>query len=236
MLNSQEILNAANTAADNLSEVISENITKLTKEQIKKFMQAANRFLTTVGSAASLIAEQENELKHLREKIKQQNLSNVNNTTGHKSLDICDAISELAERNTRAKNIIVHNIPEPDTSLSPAEQNEHNSSQVTQVLANVDPNVSTKIQRTHRLGRHQVGKMRPLKVVFRDSDCANEIMFNRRGLPPNIKIKSDLTDLQREHLRKLWTEVEERKTKGDDNITVKFINATPRIVPLRKKN
>lgn len=59
---------------------------------------------------------------------------------------------------------------------------------------------------------------------------AIHILKNKSKLPATINAKSDLTPYQRDQLRRLREELAERNTKGEEKLTIKYINGCPRIV------
>jgi hypothetical protein len=236
MIKAEELIIRAHKAADQLIAVITEHTKQFTKEALTKIMPMNNEFLAVAALAASLISAQETELKQLQNRLTEQMKSDCSNGPIQRSIDACETLSELAERNTRTKNVIFIGIPEIDDSLPQKDHSSEDLKQITEMVDKVDEKAATKIIRCYRLGLRKANNSRPIKVIFQDAEYSDSVLYGRQRFPQNIKVRHDLTIVQRDHLKMLWSEIDERKKKGETNLTVKYINNTPKIVTDRKKN
>lgn len=233
-MNSEQLISIVKRAALGLSNIINEPNNKFTKDQIAKLMPITVEFMSAMSLATSKIASQETEITHLGRQLEKSEESKRSPDGSADS--ICQALAELNDRNARSKNVIVQNVPEADKILSLNDQNIEDRAKMEKMFENVAELQTIKPTKIFRLGMRKDEKMRPLKVIFEDSGEAAAVMSGRSRFPKGIKVKRDLTVMQRGELQRLWEEVDRRKRNGEDNITVKFINAKPKIVALPPKN
>lgn len=80
-----------------------------------------------------------------------------------------------------------------------------------------------------RVGRKISSKPRPLKVVLQSKEMALNLVsiFNShkrtQSVPANsISISRDRTLLERQEIRRVYTELENRKKNGEHNISIKY--------------
>lgn len=136
--------------------------------------------------------------------------------------------SELIDRQYRARNIIVFNIPEFSNSL-------------TDQLD--DPSVIIELFRTigvqiipvclHRFG-NMSNKPRPLRVILPTPADVFEILKVKKKLLgidkfKTIHITSDRTTQQRNYFRKIISDLKMRKDAGEAVLFIKFVNNVPTI-------
>jgi hypothetical protein len=93
-----------------------------------------------------------------------------------------------------------------------------------------------------RLGGLGSNKVRPLKVIFPSKELAstfvNDFNIGKRNAKANsisIAVVRDRTLLERKHIRRVYTELEERKKNGESNIMVKYRNGIPSIAPVTNR-
>lgn len=85
--------------------------------------------------------------------------------------------------------------------------------------------------------------MRPLKVIFPSKEFAstfiNEFIVYKRNARSHsipIAVVRDRTLLERKHIRRVYTELDERKKNGESNIMVKYRNGIPSIAPVTNRS
>lgn len=135
-------------------------------------------------------------------------------------------ISEVFERQLRARNLIIINAPEPD---------DNNSIDDTNFLKSIfnSLSVDTAPLVVSRLGRKS-NNIRPLKVILPESNDIFIVLKNKHKLRDSpvfnsIRICPDRTPMQRNQLRDAIAKLEERKTAGESNLTLKFLKGIPTI-------
>lgn len=147
-------------------------------------------------------------------------------------------LGELAERKKRSANVIMFGVGEcqlltGDDARDKEVRIKHDKSQVQQVLAGVT-NFEAPVA-TIRLGKpNRNGSPRPLKVIFANKKAAITVLKNSGKLPNNVSAKNYLTPYQREFLKKLRDDLEKRIENGEPDLTIKYVNNTPKIVSSKK--
>lgn len=174
-----------------------------------------------------------NLVTDLTKKVKElsEQLTNISqNTTSIRSLDpnaMEEIINEANERQKRASNIIIHNLME-----SPATENA-DKLEINTLFSKI-PGVHSSGFHSIRLGKPRTnGSPRPLKVILENNADTLTILKSYKKLLPeetNIHITFDKTPIQRENMKRLQTELEQRKNNGDSDLIIKYINGSPKII------
>lgn len=139
----------------------------------------------------------------------------------------CDMFKELQERNNRAKNIMIYNMSESSSDVASLRV-DHDKEQVLNMFKKIGlkSDIEFKVLRIGRLGTNS----RPTKVILPDSEVALECIKNRHKLGSScIRIKSDLTLLQRKQLKCLYEELDRRKQEGEPDLAIRYKNGVPSI-------
>ncbi|KAK5649431.1 hypothetical protein RI129_000460 [Pyrocoelia pectoralis] len=146
-----------------------------------------------------------------------------------------EIVNEIAERQRRATNIIVFGLPVSEADdVSQSKVNDN--SKVTKVIGAL-ASVPYDNVKAFRIGRPRTdNKPRPVKVVLKSVNEAISILKNKHKLRDhhlynNLNIAADQTPMQREYLNTLRDEL---LKKGDPNLTIRYINNIPKIVPKSK--
>lgn len=175
-----------------------------------------------VSELKQLILDLKSEIDNLK---KSAAFNNANQLTPEA------VITEVAERQRRASNVIVFNLEESDADTAPVRA-AADKEQITKIIRKL-PSVSSDSIQIFRLGRAEAGKIRPLKVILRTPADALEILRNKNKLKTNnqnINFKSDETQMQRNYLAQLRSELQERQQRGENGITIKYVHGVPKIV------
>jgi hypothetical protein len=193
--------------------------------------------LSCIDFFKSQLAEIRSENTTLRNEIASLNnrVQVLENSTDGSS-NMSQLIQELANREICARNIIVHGLQESSSNDPTARI----ASDIKLLDDNIHPCNLTLPQdlKLFRLGRKISGKPRPLKVVLQSKEMALSLVsvFNShkrtQSVPANsISISRDRTLLERQEIRRVYTELENRKKNGEHNISIKYRNGIPLIVP-----
>lgn len=162
------------------------------------------------------------------------NLKNMPPSSSVQTIATCDEIfTEIEERSSRAKNIIIVGIPESqnDTATSRQEYDRAEILRLIEPLHNDCPQ-PTKIS---RLGKYKAGKTRAVKVYFSSEGTAKNILRNRNKIDKeHIKIFSDQTPYQRKYLQNLKEELQKRTSNGENGLNIKYIKGIPKIITSEK--
>ena len=211
-------------------DVLKKEISKL-KEDLKQFMGKSGPGASYAEVVSKLNRETEDirsNLKDMSDKI--HNVASVNGVT----VPDFDPCSEMNERSVRAKNIIIFNMVESRSSNF-KERIDHDKAHVISVLEKLAMDVNTSFK-VFRIGKPGSGGGRPLKVVFNEQSMALQCLKRRKRLEgSNMAIKSDLTALQRNNLKKLHEELNRRKNSGELDLVISYRNAIPQIIKSKQR-
>lgn len=143
-------------------------------------------------------------------------------------------ISEIRDRNLRASNVIMYNVPESTCQIL-HEKAAEDKGKVDEIVRMCSSN-PVEIKSVIRLGKSSHDKSRPLKVVFKNEADAIEVLRNKKNLPASVpvRINNDLTPMQREYLNSLRNQLQERIGKGERDLTIRYIRGSPAIVKTAK--
>lgn len=142
---------------------------------------------------------------------------------------------KVEERKTRSMNVILYNVPESTSTLGETRIRDDRAS-VSDAIKDIDSNVDLDKAKIYRLGVPIANRIRPIKLEFDDPIPVRSILTGKSKLRNGIKANNDLTNLQRSYLSDLRKELDERRRKGENSITIKYINSVPKIVNSRPKN
>lgn len=223
-----DIIKSLNGVKTQQNKIISSANSQKQNELNNKFEDLLN--------TVSILSEENKNLKEkvdtLEHKVKKIDESATSIGNEH------DIISELIDRQIRANNIIVFNLPE-NTNQDQSHTTDHDklNNMFNNIMAANISNFSC-----FRLGKSnekETSKPRPLKVILRSSLEAFTVLRSQaklRSSPDwtNIRCASDRTQKQREHITFIRNEFQRRKNNGEDNIKIKYIKGMPNIVNTKK--
>lgn len=141
-------------------------------------------------------------------------------------------VQEIQDRRNREKNIIIVGLPEP-IAANDEERRLKDETEVQKIISLMDENTPKPIK-TFRIGKYTTHKSRSIKVCFDSLQTAKNILRNKNKTPETIKIFSDQTPAQQKFLKTLQEELAVRTNNGENDITIKYIHGTPKIVKLTK--
>lgn len=176
--------------------------------------------LSEVSSKLFSIKEENNQLRNnLNTLTKRVESLEANQSTPNE-----DTFSDFIDRQARAKNIILFSVPEAIGDNS-------DTSTVNLIFQKLQVNVQPVT--AHRLGKPN-GKIRPLKVTLNSTSDVFKILGSSRHLKSDqilgeVRITSDKTPKQREYFQNLRKELNNRRSNGESNLTIKYIKGVPSI-------
>lgn len=228
--NSLIYMTKAKDLLSSLIKIIHDPINKFTKEQMGKITPITSELLGTTGLMAVRMGILEGELSAFKS-IPQTLSSEVNSQIPPSNM--CDVLTEIEERKMRANNVILFNIPESVSDLTAINISEDNN-KVSTALKNIDISINTQEIKIYRLGAKKVtGKIRPIKLELKDSQLARTILINNKKFKDGIKAGNDQTLQQRRQLITLREELESRRNNGETNLTIKYVNSSPKIIEMQ---
>lgn len=143
-------------------------------------------------------------------------------------------LSELHDRQRRARNVMLFNVPESDAATA-EERRACDLEFFNKLLEFLG--LTALISNMFRLGKFNRDKNRPIKVILEsDRDCLKILSNSKklRGKPEyaNVYLASDLTPRQLSRYKVVRAELRDRSARGESNLKIRFVRGTPKIVTL----
>lgn len=140
--------------------------------------------------------------------------------------------SEFRDRLNRENNLIITGLAERGTS-------ESDEAEVRNILSSLFENSADpppSYVAVTRIGKRRAGNHRPVKVSFSSSASALQILKSKNKIDkskyPAIAMRADLTVYQRKYMSELRAELDLRKQRGEDDITIRYVKGNPAIVKI----
>ncbi|KAK5640701.1 hypothetical protein RI129_009248 [Pyrocoelia pectoralis] len=190
----------------------------LSKDSVSYHCDKCSKQKSELSELRKLILDLKSEIELLK-KASENQCTNL--TTPAEEI-----ITEVAERQLRSRNVIMYNLNENHS-------NDQDLIDVQDVIKKIST-VPTEHIKLFRLGQSKSpNKPRPIKIIFKNSDDAISVLRNNKKLKEinsTIFVRSDLTKMQLEHLSNLRTELQERISNGEKDITIRYIRGVPKII------
>ena len=147
-----------------------------------------------------------------------------------------EVFEEIQERERRKHNLILHNIPEPDSNVTVGkERKEADIKLLSEVLLTLDPSFdySQDVKFMHRIGEKN-DKVRPITLSFKKIDRKDVFVTEAHKLEgtefSNTSISIDLTKRQRNEQRDMESEASKRNNalSEEDFLKYEWIVTGPR--------
>lgn len=150
------------------------------------------------------------------------------------SVDVEEIVAEIAERQRRARNIMVFGAAESNHT-SPLERRATDLQYVKQLFAFLG--CTPVVVQVFRVGAYNASKKRPIKVVLQSEAEVGVLIKGAKKLQggtvySDVSLSFDRTTKQLDCYRALRTELNERVAKGERNIKIRFVSGNPKIVVL----
>lgn len=191
----------------------------------------------TIDDLKSIIVQLNKKFEDLERSIQANNASNSANNSFNFNME--EVIQEINDRNDRKCNLIIYGLPEA-SNLNNGDNGSQNSltAQVEDITRFLAPAIDSSnfVDGPIRLGRYDPSKPnpRPIKVKLSSEKVLISVLRNAKNLRGSrlghVKISNDRTPKQMEYYRKLKAVLDDRKTKGENNIEIKYIRGVPKIV------
>ncbi|KAJ2940142.1 hypothetical protein O0L34_g14181 [Tuta absoluta] len=131
----------------------------------------------------------------------------------------------------------MYDLPESTSDIA-EDRKTHDIAECTKVITKITNKADCTRIKAFRLGapKSDAGAApRPLKVIMNSKNEALDILRNKHKLQKPSSIAADLTPMQREYLKYLREELEKRKSEGEKDLTIKYVQGRPTIVNQIKK-
>lgn len=170
-----------------------------------------------------------NENKLLKTKI--ENLESKISTLEAKPASIIDStpediFSEILDRQARSRNLIFFNVPE-----LPSDSNSNDMQSILEVFRHIDTDVIPV--NLLRLGKVS-NQCRPIRITLPNQHDVFNLLKNKSKLRQsenfkNVSFSTDRTLLQRKHLKSILNELNSRKSAGETDLFIKYVNNVPTV-------
>ena len=133
--------------------------------------------------------------------------------------EVAKSVKECIEQEKRRKNIVVHNLKEPDAELS-VEGKQEDDKHTFQEMCKETMRLNTRVEKTFRVGKSTSGRPRLLIVVLEEEATKWEVLRMARNLRDvecynNIYITPDLTPEEQARDKALRQELKRRRAAGE---------------------
>lgn len=164
------------------------------------------------------------KVQQLETKLSNVELGQANNIPQEK------LFSEIMDRQSKARNIILFNVPEFSSTI-PADKCKDTSSFLSDLYNTIG--VTIRPDSMYRLGKPS-NKPRPLRLVLPTPNDVFEILKVKRKLLNNtklasVRISSDRTVLQQNYFKSVLSELKSRRDNGENELIIKYFNNIPTI-------
>lgn len=141
--------------------------------------------------------------------------------------DTDSLLREIGDREKRSCNLMVFGVPE-SSSADLQRRIADDTSHIEVMMAKLGVDIiARKVLRVGKLGV----KPRPLKLILSSREDVFRCLKNKKKLQnSDLRINSDLTELQRTHLRGLRQQLRDRIDGGEKDVTIRYVDGVPKII------
>ena len=221
-------------------------MTRSKSKSIKIVCNQCNNNMSCLKDLRTLITSLQHELSSSINQLKtefQSQLDDINvkltqSSQQRQSTPVLEeVVQEVLERQKRAKNIVIFNLPEQSNNSSDEIRKENDNLLVKNVLNITNPNVDFENFSVRRMGRFNESRNRPIKVFFKNESDVFSVVRSSKNLKndlrfKNVNISFDRTPKQLELYNQLKTEMNGRIARGESNLKIGYYNGTPKIIRL----
>lgn len=201
----------------------------------------------SVDSLASQIVDVRADNTSLRNELSSLNNrigvieSDVGKLPSSSGDNIPQLLQELSEREKCSFNAIVHGLIESSATIPTvrlSDDLQHLSESILPLAMSLPADV-----KMIRLGRTIGKNPRPLKVIFSSKNTSQQFikdfltgMRSRAATDPPllVSVVRDRTLMERQQVRQVYADLEQRRKNGENNIMVRHFNGVPSIVQANK--
>ncbi|CAG9760178.1 unnamed protein product [Ceutorhynchus assimilis] len=212
------MLNKTNTTDKNVLCIIS-GVVELLLDQKEGIRTALDEITQSIQAKNERIDALESKIIQLQEEISSikpvgdANIANADPPSSQSSDKSFDMFAQVQDRATRSENLMIFNIVE-NTSNDTNVRVNHDKTHVSDILSQLEAQQvgEYKVVRVGKSG----DRPRPIKVIFSDAHAVSQCLRSKYKIrESNIKIKPDLTVMQRGHLKSLFEELDRRKNDDE---------------------
>lgn len=219
----QTSTDGATRSDDDIRDLVRMEFQNMRREIRHEIQELQNTLKTEIAYIKGELHSLRSEVNTITTRV--QTLENVPKSQTNNLTELTfNALSEIAEKERRSRNIIVHGLAEGPTTASA----QHDIHAVEDLLRDILPPNSGNM-RVARLGKPG-SKPRLLRVTLGDSALARQVLTNKHRISGQYKITDDKTLLERDHLQQLRQKLESLHKQGDTDKSIRYVHGVPRIV------
>lgn len=226
---------------------------KETLAQCKRLSESQNAQFSELNENLGRLSSQVVELKSENDKLQKiisslsnrvQDLESANNSRRISSADTFPSIfHEFSERERCSRNVIIRGAQESSSSVL-EDRVSNDTLKITEAIKPYFPELPSDFKAI-RLGKTSDRGPRPLKVFFQSKEIAQKLVSDyntniRSSHTDNmrhpISVTRDRTPCEREAIRRVYTDLENRKKNGESDLVIKYRDGHPYIVPARRSS
>lgn len=219
-------------------------INTLSSSQNKGFESINRRIddiMVHISKLGSDLDDCRKKVDNLEERVIALETRNTADTTAEPKNMSLQIINEVIDIQKRSVNIIIHGLEEsPSMDINECINFDTLAINKLFSLCSVCPD---NIVNVSRLGRLTANKTRPIKLSLRNQCDVNNFISSflktKRMSPSsvnNISAVKDRSQMERRHIKDVYTDFHKRVNSGEQNIKVLYVNGLPKIVTTGSKN
>lgn len=181
-----------------------------------------------ISKLENVIKQLQQEVQSLKKKVEVEAVTKDNTEL---------IIGEIADRQSREKNLIVYNVIEPSSANAQAAD----ATVVADIIQSINPDLHLENIKAYRIGKHRNTQPRPLKDVLHSREDVFQVLKHKRKLQQSanegmrkIQTSTDRTAMQREQFKKVMESLNVRKTNGETDLFIRYVNGNPTVVKSAK--
>lgn len=205
----------------------------LTEQKLVSLVSDQTEIKADIQRLVKSINTTDEKLASLESDVQSLKLSNLSLHSEAPQYD--EILAELADQQTRKKNIIIAGIQHPKSKDSKERRNSDRTDVINATKSIVE-NCPEPIK-VMRIGKYDPAKSRPIKACFEKEETVKMILRSKDNqINPAIKVFSDQTPHQIAKFKNLKDELALRMSNGESNLKIKYIKGMPKIVETQPKN
>ena len=201
---------------------------KSSSRKVRYFCEKCN-IVDVVSNLQQEISELKKQITELKNSAGGRSDDNTALINADKQSNDEDLINEIFDRQQRANNLIIYNLPE--SNVNDGNEEISDTEKLLSLVGNHIIN-ETSISKCVRLGK-DASKIRPLLLRLRTPVDVFKVlkMYRTRN---NVYINRDLTVRQRNFAFNIRKEFKNRKEAGELDIKIKYTNGIPKIIKINE--
>lgn len=202
-------------------------------EQLKEMVGAKQSYADVVKSVEQETHSIKGELENMKARMNEKVAAAEEAMNFRTPLNVEPAILEMQERERRACNLLIFGLSECKEDKREQRMAKERQT-VVGLISQLSEDSPVDQIKQYRIGKYDVDRVRPVKVVFPSKEEAIKVLRVKNKLSSQgVYIKYDQTPSQRAFLKDLMAELHRREQSGERDIAISYYNGIPKIVKHR---